>query len=281
MIAVLVSITLAVLDHRYQHLESLRALLSLFAYPLQNLSSLPIEASSAVVDVLDSKEDIARRNEQLRRENLMLLARLQQMAALESENMRLRDLVGSSLRIGERALIAELVAVDLDPYRHHVVINKGTLAGAFVGQPVLDAHAVMGQVEHVNPLSSTVVLITDANHALPVQVLRNGLRAIAYGTGRIDQLELPHLPYNADIRMGDRLVTSGLAGPFPPGYPVATVSDVHREPGQAFPTVLATPSANLDRSREALLVWSLAPEPPIPSADPTGDDQRDAVVGMQ
>ena len=184
-------------------------------------------------------------------------ARLQQFEALEAENMRLRDLVGSSFKIGDRVLIAELLAVDLDPYKQQVVINQGSLAGVFVGQPVLDANAVMGQVIQVTPMTSTVLLITDASHALPVQVNRNGLRTIAFGTGRIHELELPHLPHNADIREDDLLVTSGLAGHFPPGYPVARVTQVNREPGEPFATVIATPSAHLERTREVLLVWTL------------------------
>ena len=135
---------------------------------------------------------------------------------------------------------------------------KGSLSGIFPGQPVLDAHAVMGQVTHVTPMTSTVLLITDASHALPVQVDRNGLRTIAFGTGRIHELELPHLPNNADIREGDQLVTSGLGGRFPPGYPVARVSRIEHRPGEPFASIVATPSAHLERSREVLLVWTLA-----------------------
>ena len=174
--------------------------------------------------------------------------------------MRLRDLVSSSFKIGDRVLIAELESVDLDPYRQQVMINKGSSSGVFVGQPALDANAVMGQVIRVTPGTATVLMITDAEHALPVQVNRNGLRTIAEGTGFIDRLQLRHLPNNADIREGDLLVTSGLGGHFPPGYPVARVSEVRHEPGKPFATVIATPSAHLERTREVLLVWSLIPE---------------------
>lgn len=173
--------------------------------------------------------------------------------------MRLRDLLGSSFKIGDRVLIAELMSVDLDPYRQQVLVNKGASSGVFIGQPVLDANAVMGQVVHVNPLTATVLLITDASHGLPVQVNRNGLRTVAQGTGIVNRIELLYLPKNADVRVGDLLVTSGLGGHFPPGYPVARISEVRREPGKPFATVAAEPTARLDRSREVLLVWTLPP----------------------
>jgi rod shape-determining protein MreC len=164
-------------------------------------------------------------------------------------------------------LIAELVAVEQDPFRQQVLINKGETSGLFVGQPVVDANAVVGQVTHITPFSASVLLITDATHALPVQVHRNGLRTIALGTGLINRLELPHLPNNADIKVGDLLTTSGLGGSFPPGYPVAEVIEVRYEPGQPFASVYAQTTAHLDRIREVLLVWTLDPEittTPIP-----------------
>lgn len=246
------------MDHRFQHLLPVRSTLSVATYPLHYLADLPVSAGRWIAGALASRRDLQQQNRQFQLENLQLRARLQQFEALEAENMRLRDLVESSFKIGDRVLIAELLAVDLDPYKQQVLINQGSLAGVFVGQPVLDANAVMGQITHVNPMTSTVLLITDASHALPVQVNRNGLRTIAFGTGRIHELELPHLPHNADIRENDLLVTSGLAGRFPPGYPVARVTKINREPGEPFATVIATPSAHLERTREVLLVWTLS-----------------------
>jgi rod shape-determining protein MreC len=248
-----------VADHRYRHLEVLRSTLSVLVYPLYYIASLPQTLSGTVEGQLATEQELRDSNRHLERQNLVLKARLQQFEALEAENMRLRDLLGSSFKIGDRVLIAELMSVDLDPYRQQVLINKGSSSGVFVGQPVLDANAVMGQVVEVSPLTATVLLITDATHALPVQVNRTGLRTVAAGTGLINALELPHLPNNADIREGDLLVTSGLGGHFPPGYPVARVSEVRREPGKPFATVIATPAARLDRSRDVLLVWTLAP----------------------
>ena len=251
------SIGLIVADHRHGHLDTLRSALSVVVYPLHYVASLPDALGRLVTGRLAKEEELRQANGALRHENLVLKGRLQQFEALEAENMRLRDLLGSSFKIGDRVLIAELLSVDLDPYRQQVLVNKGTTSGVFVGQPVLDANAVMGQVVRADPLSSTVLLITDAAHSLSVQINRNGLRTVASGTGLIDRLELPHLPKNADVREGDLLVTSGLGGHFPPGYPVARVAEVRREPGKPFATVVASPAARLDRSREVLLVWTL------------------------
>jgi rod shape-determining protein MreC len=251
------SIGLIIADQRFHHMETLRTFLSTLAYPLIYVAGIPMRSGQWLEEAFVSRDELRAHNDSLHQQNLVLRARLQQLEALEAENMRLRDLLGSSFKIGDRVLIAELESVDLDPYRQQVMINKGSSSGVFNGQPVLDANAVMGQVVRVTPGSSTVLLITDPSHALPVQVNRNGLRTIAQGMGLINRLQLPHLPNNADIHEGDLLVTSGLGGHFPPGYPVALVSEVRREPGKPFATVIATPSAHLERSREVLLVWTL------------------------
>jgi rod shape-determining protein MreC len=259
LLAAALAIALIVGDHRYQHLDVLRSSLSVVVYPLHYLAGLPATLARKIQGRMATEEELRGQNRSLHRDNLLLKARLQRLEALEAENRRLRDLLRSSFKIGDRVLIAELVSVDLDPYRQQVLINKGSASGIFLGQPVLDANAVMGQVVRVNPLTSTVLLITDASHGLPVQVNRNGLRTVAQGTGLINRLELPHLPKNADVRAGDLLVTSGLGGHFPPGYPVARVVEVRREAGRPFATVIAEPTAHLDRSREVMLVWTLPP----------------------
>ncbi len=256
----LLSIAIMVLDHRYNHLESLRSGLSVLLFPVQYLASLPLLLSESASDAITSRSELESERDELKAENLLLRARQQKFEALEAENMRLRGLLDSSFKVGDRVLIAELIAVEQDPFRQQVLINKGSTSGLFVGQPVVDANAVVGQVTHVGPLSASVLLITDATHALPVQVNRNGLRTIALGTGLINRLELPHLPNNADINVGDLLTTSGLGGSFPPGYPVAEVIEVKREPGQPFAYVIAQTTAHLDRIREVLLVWTLDPD---------------------
>jgi rod shape-determining protein MreC len=271
---VVCALALIIADHRFDHLERMRSLLSVLAYPLHFAVNVPAALVSATRERLTDTAQLRALNTALGRENLLLKARLQQFESLEAENMRLRDLLGSSFNIGERVLIAEILAVDLTPSRQLVMVNKGTSSGVFVGQPVLDANAVMGQVIRTNPFSSVVLLITDSDHSLPVEVNRNGLRAIAAGSGVGQGLELLFIPKNADIREGDLLVTSGMGERFPPGYPVARVTAVRQDPDNPFTTVLAEPTARLDRSREVLLVWTLDPhmqQKALTGAEPNED----------
>lgn len=264
-----------VIDHRYHHLETLRSWLSVATYPLLVLADLPLSSKRWFTAVFATRTRLAQENAQLRDENLKLLAKQQKLNAIEAENARLRDLLDSSFKVSDRVLIAELYAVDLDPYTQQVVIDKGSLSGVFEGQPVLDAEAVMGQVVHVTPYTATVLLVTDANHAMPVQVLRNGLRTIAVGTGQINRLDLPYLPNDSDIQEEDLLVTSGLGGKFPPGYPVARVAEVVRAPDLPFADVIAEPLAHLDRTREVLLVWTVDPLPHLaPMSEPVEGEER-------
>ncbi len=254
-------------DHRLHHLDNVRWFLSVLVYPVQYFVDLPVSASTWLEKQLATRKVLLEENRTLHQRQLQLDARLQKLSALKAENVRLRELLESSFKVTDRVLIAELLSVDLDPYKHQVLINKGSEHDIFVGQSVLDAKGIMGQTTHVGPFSSTVVLITDPSHAIPVQVNRNGLRTIAVGTGTINRLELPHVPNNADIRSGDLLITSGLGGRFPPDYPVGVVSVAEKDPGRPFATVFATPSAHLERSRELLLVWpedtDTAPDLPL------------------
>jgi rod shape-determining protein MreC len=268
-VAIVAAVGLMVADQRYQHLSSLRTTLAVVVYPIQVLADIPRRWVQDAKGRLADERRLREENEGLRRENLLLAARVQRLAALEAENMRLRDLLGSSFKVGERVMIAEILSVHLDPSRQQVVLDKGAGSGVFVGQPVLDANAVMGQVIRTNPFSSTVLLITDSEHALPVEIMRNGLRTIAAGTGVGHDLELLHISKNADVRVGDLLVTSGMGGRFPPGYPVARVTTVGHDPGNPFLAVGARPTARLDRTREALLVWTLSP-----------DQRRSAITGQ-
>lgn len=253
---VLASIVLMTLDQRQQHMESVRSALSVVVYPLQWLVDLPASSSEWFQEALSTRRMLQEENARLRTEQLVLKAELQKMEALESENLRLRELLDSSFKVRDRVLIAEIMAVDLDPYRHQILLNKGSDNDVYNGQPLVDANGVMGQVIQVSPFTSTAMLITDPGHAVPVQVNRNGLRSIALGTGSLTNLSLPYLPNNADIQTGDLLITSGLGGRFPPGYPVARVENVIRDPGESFAHIFARPLADLNRSREVLLVWS-------------------------
>ena len=243
-------------DHRQQYLENVRGGLSLLIYPLQLLVDLPNSASDWFRESLSTRRQLQEINASLRTQQLVLNVQLQKMEALEAENLRLRALLDSSFEVGERPLlIANLLSVDMDPYRHEIQINKGSLDQVYEGQPLLDSTGMMGQLIHVSPFTSTAMLITDPSHAIPVQVNRNGLRTIALGTGSLNHLKLPNIPNNADIRIGDLLVTSGLGSRFPPGYPVAEITEVDQDPSRAFSQVTARPRAQLDRSREVLLVW--------------------------
>ena len=227
--------------------------------PLQYLVSMPANFLDWTGETLASRESLQEKNADLQRENQALRSQLHKLTFIESENRHLRELLQSSKRIGERVLIAELLSVDLDPYRKQVVVNKGDQDDLlYRGQPVVDAYGVMGKLIHISPFSSTAMLITDPNHAMPVQVNRNGLRAVAVGMGSNGLLELPHLPNNADIQVGDLLVTSGLGCVFPAGYPAARVLEVKTNPSLPFAHIIAEPLAHLDRSREVLLVWPSA-----------------------
>ena len=247
-------------DHRLNHLQTVRSVLSVVVYPIQQAVNSPMSLAAWMSDRFSSREKLLARNRELRERQVLLEAKLLKLSALEAENARLRELMDSSLKVGDRILIGELLSVDPDPYRQQVVIDKGTEHGVYSGQAVLDAKGIMGQTGHVGPLTSSVILITDPSHAIPVQVNRNGLRTIAIGTGTNHRLELSHLPNNADIRAGDVLISSGLGGRFPPDYPVAVVTTARTDPGRPFAVVYADPYADLERSRELLLVWPETPD---------------------
>jgi rod shape-determining protein MreC len=269
------SVSLMVLDHRGQYLGAVREYLSLVVEPVRFLVNLPNATGTWFRESLSSRHALQEENAVLRTQQLVLKTQIQKLEALEAENLRLRALMDSSFQVGKRQmLIAELMSVDLDPYRHQIEINKGRLDHVYVGQPLLDSEGVMGQIAIVDPFSSTAMLITDPGHAIPVQVNRTGLRTIALGTGNTERLELPHIPTNADIRVGDLLVTSGLGKRFPVGYPVGEIIEIDQTPGRDFSLVIAKPRARLNRSREVLLIWPAIEEPfsvPEPAAE-TGDD---------
>jgi len=252
---ILASLIMMTVDHRQGHLEKVRSVLSVFVYPLQYVANLPITVTNWASEVLTTRARLMEENAWLRDEQLVLSSKIQKFEILEAENERLREMLQSSERLGERVLIAELLAIDLQPFRHQIVINKGQREGVYDGQPIVDANGVMGQIVHVGPFSSTVLLLTDPTHAIPVQINRNGLRSVAVGTGQSHILQLEHLSNNVDIREGDLMVSSGLGSRFPSGYPVGVVHNISRVPGEPFAKVTIIPSAQLEKSREVLLVW--------------------------
>lgn len=257
-----------IVDHRFHHLEAVRAGLKVLVYPVQYVVALPFRASSWLDEEISTQRQLLDQNRRLQQEHLVLEATLQKFSALEQENRRLRDLLAASERLRDRVSIAELLAVDLDPYRQEIIINKGERDGVFVGQPLVDAHGIMGQVVRVSRGSATAMLISDPSHALPVQVNRTGLRTLAVGNGNPDVLELRHIPLSAEIELGDIVSTSGLGRRFPPDYPVGAITRIERTPGEHFAVVEARPLANLDRSREVLLIWTQTPPSDEPAAEP-------------
>jgi len=244
------------LDHRQKHMQHVRAALSLLIAPIELLVDIPNDLGRWVSESLSTRQTLLEENTRLHSQNLLMQARSLKNADLEAENQRLRELLGSSLKVADRVLIAELIKVDLDPFKHLIRINKTQEHGVYLDQPLLDADGVMGQVIETVPAHTTVRLITDPGHSIPIQVSRNGLRTIATGSGKINQINLPYLPNNTDIKQGDLLVTSGLGGVYPPGYPVAYVTEVKYIEGDEFAQIKAEPTAHLNRSREVLLVWS-------------------------
>ena len=254
-IFVIASIALMTIDHRWHSLEMVRNMLSSVVYPLQYTIDLPIKLYYWADEVLSTKQTLLDKNREFAARHLENRVQLQKLDIIEKENDRLRSLVSATPKTTERLLISEIINVDVDPDRQLILLNKGRSSDVYQGQPIIGAHGVMGQIIHVGNISSTAMLITDASHALPVQIDRTGLRSNAFGTGKIDKLTLRHMPHNADIKVGDLLITSGLGGTFPPNYPVATVTKVEQTAGEAFATIEAMPLAQLDKSREVLMVW--------------------------
>jgi len=249
------SIVVMVLDHRGGYLETTRYWLQTAANPLYAVVQAPFQAWDWLTGSFSDRARLRTENAQLNDELREARVKLLRFDALSEENRRLRAIRNASQGIGERTLIAEIVHVDVDPYRHRVRINKGSDDGVFKGQPVLDAFGIVGQVTRVDRVGSEIILISDNEHAIPVQVNRNGIRSIAVGTGDIHRLSLPFLTIESDVLPDDLLVSSGLDGIFPAGYPVARITKVERDPAETFAVVEARPLAQLDRSREVLLLW--------------------------
>jgi len=260
-----------VADHRQHHLAMIRDGVASLAYPIQWTVQAPVQAFDAMRESFATKTRVEAENVKLAADNLVLRLKLLRFDSLEEENRRLRAVRESSPRAVQRSLVAEIVRVDLDPFRQRVLINKGARADVFRGQAAIDANGIYGQVTRVGPYSAEIILISDPEHAIPVQVNRTGTRSIALGTGRSGLLSLPYLPQNTDVIVGDLLVSSGLGGVYPPGYPVGKVTAVNRDSGQPLLEVEAEPLAGLDRDPEVLLVWfdSEVMEPlPEPEAAP-------------
>ena len=258
---VIVSVVIMTVDHRYQHLQVVRSSLATLTYPLQYLAHLPSAINEIFRENLAARSDLLNDNENLREQALFNQAKLQRLALLEQENARLRQLLGSPIQTShEKVLIAEILSVDLHPFKQLITINKGKRQGVFDGQPLVAAKGIIGQIVEVYPMHSTALLISDPNHALLAESNRTNLRALLVGSGKTDRVELKNVSLSADIRVGDLLHTSGLDGRYPPNYPIAEVTEINNRPGDAFLHIEARPLADLDTIREVLLLWTALPE---------------------
>lgn len=253
---VIFSLVLMRLDHRLNSLDKIRQKLFVGVSPIHYAVHYPIQTFKYLLESFVILRDLKKENKELKAKQLILSAKVQKFAALSVENEKLHALLQSATHFQDKILSAQLLSVDLSPFSQQVLLNKGINHDVFVGQPVLDEAGVMGQVISLSPLTSRVLLITDRQSAIPVQINRNGLRAIAVGSGSPGYLSLLYLPDTADIQEGDLLVTSGLGRNFPFGYPVGVVSKIKRVPGEHFLQAFAKPSAGINKSRQVLLLRS-------------------------
>lgn len=275
----LASVFLMVLDARFRYTEPLRQVLITAAYPLQRAVLAPVEAAGRIGDYFQSLADLQKENAALRAEKLAAARDLMTLEALRAENARLRGLLDARERARSDAIFAEIVYAGRDPFARRVVIDKGFTHGVELGRPVVDAAGVLGQVTRVTPLASEVTLVTHKDHAIPVQVLRNGLRGVAYGAADGSGMELRHLAANAEVQPGDELVTSGIDGVYPPGLPVGKIVRVDRDAALSFARIVVAPVAGTDRHRQVLVLRPTVEPPPYPAAEeqakkPSGKTRR-------
>lgn len=250
------SVALVVLDHRGGYVHQARQQLTAVTEPLRAVAGLPGQVASSTVKNVGTVGQLAERNAELRRELLLAQARIARLSTVIADNSRLRALLDAAQRGGLDAQLAPILDVDLDPTRQRIVLDAGARQAVRVGQSVIDAHGLVGQVTRVGPLQSDVLLITDPDHAVPVAIARNGVRLVAYGTGRNDLLSLASVPLSSDVKVGDMVVTSGLGGRFPAGFPVGRIIALRPDESRAFLTGDVRPAAQLDRGREVLLLRS-------------------------
>jgi rod shape-determining protein MreC len=257
-------------DHQGQHLQQLRNRLTILVRPFQVVAEIPGRAYQGVANVFRSDETVLAEREQLLAERERLLTRLQQFESLEAENARLRALLDSAARVANRAVAADLVEAGTEPFSRRLLIRRGERHGVYQGQPVIDAHGVVGQITRVGTYLSTVTLITDPGHAVPVINQRSGLRAFVFGSGDQGHLNVPFLNKLSDIQEGDLLVSSGMGGTFPPDYPVAYVTKVEDDPNEGFLKIEARPAAQLDHGKQVMLIWPGS----LPGAPQTAKGKR-------
>lgn len=254
-LALSIAIALMFIDHRLNSMQPVRLFMNSLVSPVQYLAIMPEQLLDTASKTIQARSSLNAENDSMREQLLELQARLQRYQFLQNENARLRQLLGSDVRQEGRRMVAEVVAVASDPFSHQLVINKGTLNGVFEGQPVLDSRGIVGQVMSVGTTTSRVLLISDQSHTIPLRAERSDIRVLAQGVGDLQRLELSFIPHSTELAEEDILVSSGLGGTFPEGYPVATIERIVRDDSRPFATVYVRPFALLDRVRSVLLLW--------------------------
>jgi rod shape-determining protein MreC len=247
------------LDYRWHYLDKVRTSLNMVVAPIRYVVSFPIGAAEWISYTFSNQKQLLEENRRFKDENFVLKVKLQRFEELQQENFRLRSLFEPVQRYPDQTLLASVIDVEMDPYLRRLILNKGTQHNVVVGMPVLDAAGVIGKTISTNILSSTVSLVTDIDHLLPVQIKRNGYHTVAAGDGK-NSLNVMHIPVTTDVVEGDELVTSGIGGVFPAGYPVGTISNVRREKDKSFAIVEAKPAALLSHSRDVLLLSPFNPK---------------------
>lgn len=254
-IAVVLSAGFIILDHKFDSFSSARVVLNSAVSPIQYAANLPGAALNWTSTTITTQKQLLDENDRLTQQNVLLSEKIQQMDFLVQENSHLRALLGSVAETSVRKVVAEVMALDNNPYSHQIVINKGTIHGVFEGQAVLDEHGVVGQILHVATTNSRVLLISDITHAIPTRLLKNNVQLIATGTGSLNELTLEHIAHSTEVEVGDALISSGLGNIFPEGYPVAIITQVIRDESRPFANIKAEPVAKLDRLKYLLLLW--------------------------
>jgi rod shape-determining protein MreC len=262
------SVVLMIADHKAGYGQIVRQRFSLVSEPFWWLASSPVRGYEAARDNLRFSAALRDDNNRLQKALEITQARLHRLSAVAEENLRLRQLLGGTRGYRLNVQMVQIVDIDLDPYRQRIVLDAGSDSGVRIGQALIDSGGVLGQVIEVGKHRAIALLLTDIDHAVPVQVARSGLRTVAYGVGRTDRVDLPNIPQSADIRTGDLLVTSGIGGRFPAGFPVGTVTALHPDNTRLFIVAEAKPAAHLDNGAEVLLVSNLPAETDIGPANP-------------
>jgi rod shape-determining protein MreC len=260
------SMLLLFVDARYKYLESTREVIAVVIYPFQRLTALPGEIIGQISVYFETQNQLLEDNAQLRQQHDIDAAQLAQLSAIQAENSQLRTLQALEQRVDYPMQMAEIVYVERDIFKRKLFVNKGSQANVQAGQVVVDDTGVVGQVTRVYPWLSEVTLVTDKDHAVPIQILRNGLRAVVFGSGDVGEMSLRYMPVSADLEEGDILVTSGIDGTYPPNLPVAKITKIERDPAYPFSRITCVPLAGVDRHRALLIVSGLPKMPERPTA---------------